>query len=315
MNSLWPLLFATFGAAWEVRDSMQLYRNSTFATDNETLVYAQGLRCDETPCVPMNLTLDKYSPVAKAGSPVVPDLKPAYILAHGGGNVGGSKDQACFFKSAQFFASRGFVAFNINYRLAHMKGNYPPFGPPNPPAPQAGTALVSHIERQWYFSPHPDHNSHDNYEGPLHIEISGIPDNKLCITAHGAGEGVGSTAMLSLDQCDLSASQNCSFTMLIHPQHIRHPASGLCLDFPGMDKPQAGVQLGLSACGERKWQLGFSGALFTTVDDTIVSVAPRASERGWNPSWSEMNCDADSNTPLLVASSNTITLNLKMHCL
>ena len=273
----------------EVRDSMQLYRNSTFATDNETLVYAQGLRCDKTPCVPMNLTLDKYWPVPKAGSPIVPARKPAYILAHGGGNSGGSKDQACFYKSAQFFASRGFVAFNINYRLKGMKGNFPPSGPPGPPAPQVGTALVSHIERQWYFSPHPEHNSKgENYVGPLLIEIHGVPDNKLCITAHNTGEGLASSVTLSLEQCDLGASQNFSFTMLIHPQNIRHPASGLCLDFPGMDKPKADVPLGLSACGERRWQLGFSGALFTTVHGTIVSVAPKASMLGWNPSWSEM---------------------------
>ena len=39
--------------------------------------------------------------------------QPAYILAHGGGWVGGQKEQGAFQGSAEFFASRGFVAFNV----------------------------------------------------------------------------------------------------------------------------------------------------------------------------------------------------------
>merc|ERR550519_448928 len=65
----------------------------------------------------MNLTLDMYYPVGS----LVPEVKPAYILCHGGGNSGGAKGQGCFVGSAKFFASRGFVAFDINYRL---KGDY-----------------------------------------------------------------------------------------------------------------------------------------------------------------------------------------------
>ena len=66
-----------------------------------------------------------------------------------------------------------------------------------------------------------------------------------------------------------------------------------------MAKAVAGVPLGLGPCaGDRKWQLGFSGALFTTVNGTVVSVAPKlpanllgldlnspGMELGWRPSW------------------------------
>ena len=109
---------ATVGAA------PPLYRAATFDVANATnLVYAQGLACkdqlnNET-CTPMDLKLDAYMPRRRsaAGSVDVPALKPAYILAHGGGNSGGAKEQYCFQGSAAFFAARGFVAFNIDYRL------------------------------------------------------------------------------------------------------------------------------------------------------------------------------------------------------
>jgi hypothetical protein len=94
----------------------------------------------------MSLQLDVYEPVASGGALTatpVPPRKPAYILSHGGGNSGGSKEQYCFQGAAKFYAARGMVAFNINYRLAHDKGLLPnctvPGGcgslraPPHPP--------------------------------------------------------------------------------------------------------------------------------------------------------------------------------------
>ena len=43
-------------------------------------------------CEPMALTLDMWEPVG----PGVPALKPALVIAHGGGNSGGDNQQHCF---------------------------------------------------------------------------------------------------------------------------------------------------------------------------------------------------------------------------
>jgi acetyl esterase/lipase len=81
----------------------------------------------------MNLTLDLYIPTGAAAG----QLFPAIMLAHGGGNSGGDKNQTCFIGSAEFFAARGFVAANIDYRLSHDNG-------PTPPAPS--TAVRNYME-------------------------------------------------------------------------------------------------------------------------------------------------------------------------
>ena len=100
-----------------------LYKEPVFGVKNTTnVLYAQGLTCSSgvfpgTNCSSMDLLLDVYEPVALGGVHPVPERKPAYILSHGGGNSGGVKEQYCFQGSAAFFAARGFVAFNIDYRL------------------------------------------------------------------------------------------------------------------------------------------------------------------------------------------------------
>ena len=81
--------------------SQQLYSDAAFDVRNTTnIVYAQGTTCinqlDNTTCKAMALTLDVYVPVQLPGGAPVPARKPAYILMHGGGNSGGSKDQGCF---------------------------------------------------------------------------------------------------------------------------------------------------------------------------------------------------------------------------
>eukprot|EP00937_MAST-01D_sp_MAST-1D-sp2_P002585 g2585.t1 len=117
-----------------------VYNSASFDVMNTTdVIYAQGTACadqqDSSTCKPMDLKLDVYEPVMRAGGAAVPARKPAYILMHGGGNSGGDKDQYCFQGSAAFFASRGFVAFNIDYRLKGDNGLLPPGAvpPPRPP--------------------------------------------------------------------------------------------------------------------------------------------------------------------------------------
>eukprot|EP00054_Salpingoeca_dolichothecata_P017847 m.108201 g.108201 ORF g.108201 m.108201 type:complete len:274 (+) comp22619_c0_seq2:449-1270(+) len=69
----------------------------------------------------MDLLLDVYVPVG------APKPRPAYILMHGGANTGGDKNTAPMIGSANFFAKRGFVAFNIDYRLKPDNGTRPRF--------------------------------------------------------------------------------------------------------------------------------------------------------------------------------------------
>lgn len=115
------------------------------------VTYAQGLVCTgpNTSCTPTNLYLDVYVPTN--ASQAVP--LPAYILMHGGGNSGGSRHSPPEEGSAAFFAARGFVAFNIDYRLAHDFG-------PTPPFPSA--ARTSALE-WWVFCKHTKHTYMDDH--------------------------------------------------------------------------------------------------------------------------------------------------------
>lgn len=72
----------------------------------------------------MDLKLDVYEPTMKSGGIAVPALKPAYVMMHGGGNVGGAKAGLNIYV-AKWWASRGFVVFDINYRLSGDKGLLP----------------------------------------------------------------------------------------------------------------------------------------------------------------------------------------------
>ena len=81
-----------------------------------------GVRNDpEKSCKTFKLLLDIYEPSEAASSP-----RPAIVLAHGGGNTGGVKEQNCFEGTARYFAGEhGFVAFNIDYRLSGQHGTFP----------------------------------------------------------------------------------------------------------------------------------------------------------------------------------------------
>lgn len=71
----------------------------------------------------MDLKLDIYEPTSK-GSVALPSMKPAYVMMHGGGNVGGTKGGLNIYV-ARWWAARGFVVFDINYRLSGDKGLLP----------------------------------------------------------------------------------------------------------------------------------------------------------------------------------------------
>ena len=52
------------------------------------------------------------------------DTRPAIVFFHGGGWTGGAPGQ--FTEHAQYFASRGLVCFQVEYRLLDKKGDAPP---------------------------------------------------------------------------------------------------------------------------------------------------------------------------------------------
>jgi acetyl esterase/lipase len=285
-----------------------LYHAATFDVANATnLIYAQGLTCkdqlnNET-CTPMDLKLDAYMPRRRGAAGVdVPALKPAYILAHGGGNSGGAKEQYCFQGSAAFFAARGFVAFNIDYRLKGDNGLLPPA--PAPPPAKAGDKLVSHVARcSDEFYPHPQKAgaaaaaaaSGGPHAGPLQLGTDGKPppsSGSLCITvppsaataaavgAAGAGAPAAAAAdrQLTLEACATNASaplwgaqQWRLPAWSVKAQPITHVESGLCLDLEGGDAaaaPTAGLAAVVAPCDagsgvQAGWQLGYSGALIT----------------------------------------------------
>ena len=96
------------------------------------VVYAQGLvGCPHgvaagrpSSCRVVNLTLDMFYTEGGSSSP-----KPAIVIMHGGGDFGGSRREGVLEGTANFFARRGFVAFNIDYRLSLQIGAAPELPP------------------------------------------------------------------------------------------------------------------------------------------------------------------------------------------
>lgn len=88
----------------------------------QNITYCQGLRhqtLNSTSYSIMDLKLDVYKPANNTKK------KPAILLIHGGGFSGGDKNDVNIVNLANYFASRGWVAFSINYRLLGDKGTVP----------------------------------------------------------------------------------------------------------------------------------------------------------------------------------------------
>ena len=86
------------------------------------MIYGYGLSHDsfkfENP-KPISLKLDVYSPINEFIN------RPVLVLIHGGGFRSGSKSLNNYVNLSNFFASRGWVVFTINYRLANDFGSVP----------------------------------------------------------------------------------------------------------------------------------------------------------------------------------------------
>ena len=97
--------------------------NATYeVTITEDITYAEGLSHDSwnsanTTVFP--LLMDSYVPDNDVQN------RPLLMLIHGGAFVGGSKQQAALVDIANYYASRGFVVFSIDYRLRDHMGTIP----------------------------------------------------------------------------------------------------------------------------------------------------------------------------------------------
>jgi para-nitrobenzyl esterase len=88
----------------------------------ENIKYGEGLihqTINSSSYAIRDLRLDVYKPAN------LTKKKPAILLIHGGGFVGGDKNDPNIVNLANYFASRGWVAFSINYRLQGDKGTVP----------------------------------------------------------------------------------------------------------------------------------------------------------------------------------------------
>ena len=97
--------------------------NATYDVNiTEDIIYAEGLSHDywnssNTTALP--LYMDSYVPENNSQN------RPLLMLIHGGAFVGGSKQQDAIVDMANYYASRGFVVFSIDYRLRDHMGTIP----------------------------------------------------------------------------------------------------------------------------------------------------------------------------------------------
>ena len=91
-------------------------------TITEDIIYAKGLSHDSWNSSNTNefpLFMDSYVPENDLQN------RPMLLLIHGGAFVGGSKQQEAIVDMANYYASRGFVVFSIDYRLRDHMGTIP----------------------------------------------------------------------------------------------------------------------------------------------------------------------------------------------
>ena len=104
-------------------NSMTVKSSSTYSLVVEQNVkYGEGLShqtYNSSTYSIMDLKLDIYYPENNT------KRKPAILLIHGGAFQGGDKTDANIVNLANYFASRGWVAFSINYRLRRNIGTVP----------------------------------------------------------------------------------------------------------------------------------------------------------------------------------------------
>jgi acetyl esterase/lipase len=110
------------------------YRDVVFSN----LTVTSGLTYGSAPDLsgnPVTLTLDMYQPSGDTQT-----ARPAIVLVHGGSYIGGSSTDSKIVKLAKAFATRGYVAVSINYRLL---GDGEQCGQEDPPSSACSTAVLA----------------------------------------------------------------------------------------------------------------------------------------------------------------------------
>ncbi len=120
-----PLAFCSDGDAVSnstEKVSKVFYKPTYEVNVQRDVIYGYGLSHDsfnlENP-KQIPLKLDVYTPENVFSN------RPIVVLIHGGGFRGGSKEKPPFIAMSNFFATRGWVVFNINYRLLKHFGSVP----------------------------------------------------------------------------------------------------------------------------------------------------------------------------------------------
>lgn len=116
------LVLGYFGQSCEA-NGPSVWANPTFEVlFEDNVVYGSGLSHDGWggPVVDtISLELDVYAPDNEE------EGRPALVIIHGGGFFGGSNEQGALVDLSNEYASRGWVVFSINYRLAAHRGTVP----------------------------------------------------------------------------------------------------------------------------------------------------------------------------------------------
>ena len=116
------LVLGSFGQSCDA-NAPSVWADSTFGVlFEDNVVYGSGMSHDGWggPVIDtIALELDVYAPDNQE------EGRPALVVIHGGGFFGGSNEKRAFVELSNQYASRGWVVFSINYRLAAQRGTVP----------------------------------------------------------------------------------------------------------------------------------------------------------------------------------------------
>ena len=116
------LVLGSFGQSGDA-NAPSVWADSTFGVlFEDNVVYGSGMSHDGWggPVIDtIALELDVYAPDNQE------EGRPALVVIHGGGFLGGSNEKRAFVELSNQYASRGWVVFSINYRLAAQRGTVP----------------------------------------------------------------------------------------------------------------------------------------------------------------------------------------------
>ena len=116
------LVLGSFGQSCD-DNAPSVWADSTFGVlFEDNVVYGSGMSHDGWggPVIDtIALELDVYAPDNQE------EGRPALVVIHGGGFLGGSNEKRAFVELSNQYASRGWVVFSINYRLAAQRGTVP----------------------------------------------------------------------------------------------------------------------------------------------------------------------------------------------